>query len=324
MGDRSYAFHYDQLMDMDLKTVPWARRLKLRHLETFLVLEDAGSITAAAERMHMTQPAVSHWLADIEGVIGSPLFVRGRKLKLTPAGEILRRHAERMLGDVHRVDAELQAVRSGLVGRLKVGCIHSAALALVPQAIIALQKTHPRVVVGVEEGTMVDLLDRLDKREFDLLVGTIDVRAHQYGFLTEVLMEDVVRIVCRADHPLARKRKPTWKEAAEYSWVLPPKESLSRVRVEEAFAQQRVALPNPCVETASVASIQAHLRETDCLAPLTGLVADFYTSMKLLSRVSLTPVSRFAELGMIWSDPSPNVLLSELVVSLRGHSRGSS
>jgi DNA-binding transcriptional LysR family regulator len=310
-------------MDLDLKTVPWARRLKLRHLETFLVLESAGSITAAAERMHMTQPAVSHWLADMEEVIGSPLFVRGRKLKLTPAGEVLRRHAERMLGDVQRVDDELKAVRSGLLGRLKIGCIHSAALALVPPAITALQEKHPKVVVRVEEGTMTDLLDRMAKREFDLLVGTIDVRAHQYGFLTEVLMEDVVRIVCRADHPLARKRKPTWQEAADYPWVLPPAESLSRVRVEEAFAQQRVALPKPCVETASVAAIQTHLRGTDCLAPLTGLVADFYTSLKLLSRVSLTPVSRFAELGMIWSDPSPNMLLSELVAALRKHSRKS-
>ncbi|HYF16511.1 MAG TPA: LysR family transcriptional regulator [Ramlibacter sp.] len=308
-------------MDLDLRTVPWARRLKLRHLETFLVLESAGSITAAAERMHMTQPAVSHWLADIEEVIGSSLFVRGRRLELTPAGEILRRHAQRMLGDVQRVDDELKAVRSGLFGRLKVGCIHSAALTLVPDAITALQEKHPKVVVRVEEGTMVDLLDRLGQREFDLVVGTIDVRAHQYGFLTEVLMEDVVRIVCRPGHPLARKRKPTWQEAAGYPWVLPPAESLSRVRVEEAFARQRVALPLPCVETASVAAIQTHLRGTNGLAPLTGLVADFYTSLKLLARVPLAPVSPFAELGMIWADTTPNVLLAELVASLRKNAR---
>ena len=308
-------------MDPDLKRVPWARRLKLRHLETFLMLESAGSITAAAERMHMTQPAVSHWLADVEELIGSPLFVRGRKLKLTAAGEILRRHAERMLGDVQRVDEELKAVRSGLVGRLQIGCIHSAALAMVPRAIAALQERHPHIVVHVEEGTMVGLLDRLGKREFDLVVGTIDLRAHQQGFATEVLMEDVVRIVCRPEHPLARKRKPTWQEAATYPWVLPPANSLSRVRVEEAFAAQRVALPRPRVETVSAAAIQAHLRETDCLAPLSGLVADFQTSLGLLSRVALTPVSRFAELGMVWSEASPNVLLPEFAASLRKHSK---
>ena len=269
----------------------------------------------------MTQPAVSHWLADIEEVIGSPLFVRGRKLKLTPAGEILRRHAERMLGDVQQVDEELKALRSGLAGRLQIGCIHSAALTMVPRAIADLQERHPNIVVHVEEGTMVDLLDRLGKRAFDLVVGTIDVRAHQYGFTTEVLMEDVVRIVCRPEHPLARKRKPTWQEAAAYPWVLPPANSLSRVRVEEAFAQQRVALPRPRVETVSVAAIQAHLRETDCLAPLSGLVADFHTSLKLLSRVSLTPVSRFAELGMVWSQASSNGLLCEFLASLRKHPR---
>lgn len=309
-------------MESDLKSIPWARRLKLRHLETFLVLESAGSITAAAERMHMTQPAVSHWLADIEDVMGSPLFVRGRKLKLTAAGDILRRHAERMLGDVQRVDEELKAVRSGLVGRLQVGCIHSAALAMVPGAIAALQERHPNTVIQVAEGAMVDLLDRLGKREFDLVVGTIDLRAHQYGFATEILMADVVRIVCRADHPLARKRKPTWVDAANYPWVLPPPSSLSRVRVEEAFSEQRLALPQPRVETLSVAAIQAHLRATDCLAPLSGQVADFYTSLGLLSRVALTPVSRFADIGMIWAEGSSNPLLTEFIASLKKQMKG--
>lgn len=304
-------------MDLDLKRVAWARRLKLRHLEVFLTLRSAGSMTAAAERMHMTQPAVSHWLADIEEVIGSPLFTRGRKLKLTPAGEILSRHAERMLGDVQRVDGELKAVQSGLVGRLQVGCIHSAALAMVPGAIAALQNKHPKVVVDVEEGTMVGLLDRLAKREFDLVVGTIDVRALQHGFKTEVLIEDVVQIMCRPGHPLARKRKPTWKEAAAFPWVLPPPESLSRVRVEESFARQGVALPRPQVETVSVVAIQAYLRQTDCLAPLSGLVADHYTSLKLLSCVSLRPVSRFAEIGVIWSDDDANVIFGEMYSALR-------
>lgn len=304
-------------MDQDLKGIPWARRLKLRHLETFLVLESAGSITVAAERMHMTQPAVSHWLADVEEMIGVPLFIRGRKLKLTIAGDILRRHAERMLGDVRRVDEELKAVRSGLVGRLQVGCIHSAALAMAPRAIAALQRKHPNIVVNVEEDAMDGLLDGLAKRRLDLVIGAVDVRAHQHGFSTEILMEDVVRIVCRADHPLARTRKPTWEEAGRYSWVLPPTHSLSRVRVEEAFAAAKVPLPRPSVETLSVATIHTHLRETNCLAPMSGLVADFYTSLKLLSRVSLTPVSRFADLGVIWCEGNSNVLLSGFLQTLR-------
>ena len=55
-------------MDASLDDIAWARRLKLRHLEVFMALASVGSVTAAAAAMHMTQPAVSHWLADLEAV----------------------------------------------------------------------------------------------------------------------------------------------------------------------------------------------------------------------------------------------------------------
>lgn len=304
-------------MNQDLNRVSWARRLKLRHLEMFLLLESTGSITVTATRMHTTQPAVSHWLADIEDVVGNPLFVRGRKLELTPAGEILRRHAERILGDVQRVDHELAALRAGLVGRLQVGCVHSAALDLLPRAISALQMQHPGITVDVEENTMAPLLEELNKRRFDLVIGIVDVRAHRYGFATEPLLEDVVRIVCNPDHPLAIKRKPTWEQAAAFPWVLPASPSLTRIRFDEACAEHGMVLPMPRMQTSSVAAIQAHVRATNCLAALSGLVADFYRSLKLLSVVPLEPVIKLGQLGLIWADEDPNPLLSELVTALR-------
>ena len=106
---------------MNILDIPWARRLKLRHLEVFLAVHETGSLTAAAARLHMTQPALSHWLSDLEGVLGRPLFIRDRRLTLTREGEVLRMHAVRMLGDVYRTDEELKAVQSGLRGRLHVG-----------------------------------------------------------------------------------------------------------------------------------------------------------------------------------------------------------
>jgi DNA-binding transcriptional LysR family regulator len=92
--------------------------------------------------------------------------------------------------------------------------------------------------------------------------------------------------------------------------------------MEEAFSEQRLVLPRPRVETVSVAAIQAHLRMTDCLAPLTGQVAEFYTSLGLLSRVALTPVSRFADLGMIWAESSSNPLLCEFTGALKKQAKG--
>ena len=68
-------------------SIAWARRLRVRHLESFLILHDAGTLSAAATRLHMTQSAVSHWLSEIEDLAGVRLAVRGRRLQLTPAGE---------------------------------------------------------------------------------------------------------------------------------------------------------------------------------------------------------------------------------------------
>ena len=64
-------------------------------VETFLAVRRHMNFTKAARELNITQPAVSHWLADIEDLVGAPLFVRGRQLKTTPAGEVLRRQRER-------------------------------------------------------------------------------------------------------------------------------------------------------------------------------------------------------------------------------------
>lgn len=130
-------------MDWNLDHIAWARRLKLRHLEIFLTLASAGSVTAAARLMHMTQPAVSHWLSDIEDLVGTPLFLRNRGLRLTEAGEVLARHARRMLGDLRRTSEEIESVKSGIAGRLHVGTVLSASPVLLPRAIAALQREFP-------------------------------------------------------------------------------------------------------------------------------------------------------------------------------------
>jgi len=309
-------------MTLLLKDIPWARRLKLRHLEMFMVLDESGGITAAAEQLHMTQPAVSHWLADVEDVVGTPLFVRGRRLKLTAAGEVLRRHAQRMLGDVRRTSEELEAVRSGLAGRLHVGSILSAAPVLLPKAIARLQRDHPNVFVHVAEATFEVLLERLARRELDLIIGPLDVRSHKSGFLSEVLMDDTIQVVSRPDHPFARKRKPSWDEASTLPWIMPPHGTLMRTRLEDAFADQKVATPAPRIETASVIALQMLLRETDCLTVLSGSVAALYRSLNLVSTIRLTPQISFAKVGMLWAGDGNSAILSHLLDALRAEALG--
>lgn len=310
--------HYHLVMLPLLNDITWARRLKLRHLEVLLVLCEARSITGAARELHMTQPAVSHWLTDIEELMGTPLFLRGRQLKTTPAGEVLKRHAERMLGDVRRTSQDLSAVREGLAGTLRVGSIISAASSLIPETIGRLQEEFPNLHVHVHiEGTFEGLLERLRKKELDLIIGPLDIRAQKSGFQSELLISDTVAIVISPGHALARKRKPTWQEAAQLPWIMPPAGSIMRQRVEAAFVKAKVEVPPARVETASHVLVQMMLQRGVYLSALAGSVAPIYAGFGLMDVVKLSPVEVFGDIGMLWDEQDVEPKLLKLISTLR-------
>src|SRR5665213_433517 len=94
----------------------WMRRLKIRHLEVFMSLVQTGSQSATAALLHVTQPALSKWLRELEQNVGCPLFERGRPLKLTVYGHVVLRYSQRVLGDSLRTANELESLRAGSSG----------------------------------------------------------------------------------------------------------------------------------------------------------------------------------------------------------------
>jgi DNA-binding transcriptional LysR family regulator len=302
-----------------LQSIPWARRLKLRHLEVFLALYETGSITAAAAELHMTQPAMSHWLADVEALVGCPLFLRKRRLEPTPAGEVLRMHAERMLGDVQRVHAELDAVQSGLQGRLQVGT--TVPPVLLPRAIARLQEKMPGVYVAVVESPLAELLERLAKREIDAVIGALTAQVFREGFTTEVLMRDVVQVVAREDHPFLAAPSPAWQETCDYPWIMPPAGSVMRGRLDEAFAEQGLTPPRPSVEASSSIRVQLLLTGgRDYLSVLTGSEVQLFRGLGRIRGVTLDPPITFPDIGVIWLPNGASPLVSHLLAALHAES----
>jgi DNA-binding transcriptional LysR family regulator len=127
----------------DAAAAQWTRRIRLRHLEVLLTIARHGSLTAAAAALDITQPAVSQWLADIEAAAGARLFERGRRLRPTPFAAPILAHAERVLQDARRTLAEVQAIRSGGSGRVRIGAMPVATAALVPARCCACASTRP-------------------------------------------------------------------------------------------------------------------------------------------------------------------------------------
>ena len=302
-----------------LETIPWARRLKIRHLEVFLALHEAGSLTAAAGQLHMTQPALSHWLADMEDVVGRPLFTRGRRLALTQEGEVLRSHAARMLGDVQRTHADLQAVCSGLQGRLHVGT--GLPRVLLPKTIARLQQDKPGIFVSVIEASLPDLLDRLSKREIDFIIGSLSAQALKSGFATESLLADSVQVVARRGHAVLSRKRPRWGDMNRYPWILPPAGSVMRDAFDQAFAMQKQQAPIPCVEAGSSIRVQLLLEEQNYLSILSASEVQLYRPLGVIESVPLSPEIAFPDIGVIWERDRESALMSHFLDALRAESR---
>ncbi|MFE2549940.1 LysR family transcriptional regulator [Streptomyces sp. NPDC059355] len=152
--------------------------LDVRRLRLLRELARRGTIAAVAEALAFSPSAVSQQLAVLEREAGLPLLERtGRRVRLTPAGQNLVRHAEAVLERLEQADADLAEARSGLAGGLRVGAFPTAIRAIVPAALVALARRHPGLEPMVSETDPAEVAHAL--RAGDLDVALI----HEYDFV---------------------------------------------------------------------------------------------------------------------------------------------
>jgi DNA-binding transcriptional LysR family regulator len=310
----------EKLVIQPAQPISWGRRLKVHHLEILLVLAGSATLTGAAQRMHMTQSAMSHWLKDLEDLIGAPLFIRGRKLALTPAGEVLHRHALRILGDVRRTQADLASVVAGAVGHLRVGTVHSGQASLLPGAIAAFQRQADGVSIRTAEGTLRDLFEGLERRDLDLVIVPIDNRLYRPDLRHEVLLEDTMEVVVGPAHPLADRSDVGWEALQAYPWIVPPVGTLMHHRLGSALVGAGVSIL-PRVESGSIVTVQALLRSTDCVSVLAGLMARHLQALGLLRVVAMREPHAFGTIGVVWEAAGASALVEQFIDVLRVQAR---
>jgi DNA-binding transcriptional LysR family regulator len=143
--------------------------LDVTRLRVIDALARLGSVTAAAKELHYTQPTVSHHLARLEAETGAQLLQRsGRRIRLTPAGQLLAARAAEIIGRIDAADAELSAHVGLSAGRLRLASFSSVIGSLIPRAVAALTGKHP--------GLQIDLTDTQPPEALGLLrTGRIDV-----------------------------------------------------------------------------------------------------------------------------------------------------
>lgn len=212
--------------------------MQLSDLETLAAAVEEGSLTAAAHRLFISQPAVSVRLQRLEAEVGEPLLRRsGRGVRPTAAGDILYRRAKGLLDEVKRMEAELGG-RGPLQGRLSIGATDLVAIYHMPSVLRRFRRKHPNLELNVRvEGTAA-LVRLLEGGEIELALGTLPVATQRLQ--TEALYRDQLVILAHPDHRLASGRRWGPADLAGETWIGHKQDSVTRQLLDGFFAAHSV------------------------------------------------------------------------------------
>lgn len=212
-------------------------RLKLRHLRCFLAIFRSGSISAAADVLALSQPAVTKTLKELESILGSRLIERGRGTsKLTIQGEVFMPRAAACLKELDRAVESVMTADSKMEWHIHVGSMPSVEASLVPAAIRIVQQDVPAAVVRISTGPLKYLSTMLLDDEIDLVVGHMPALDQMVGLTFEHLYVEPFLFVVRSDHPLAQAKPCDVGTLREFDMILPENSPSDNAHVARLLA----------------------------------------------------------------------------------------
>lgn len=248
-----------------------ARLVNARLLFALIAVAETGSEGRAAERLALSQPAVSQALRDIEHLAGTQLVERtSRGVHLTESGELLLRRVKLALTELRVAEEEVASIQGLLRGHVTIASLPFSSVELVPQAVTRFLEKNPELKVTIVDGTYDSLMHQLRSADVDMIVGTL--RASVFGDIEqEALLEDTLSVVCRAGHPFASMTHIALQDVVRAPWVVPLLDTVTRSSFEEAFRTENIAMPPIRLEVHNPMVVRSILLKSDHLALLSPL-----------------------------------------------------
>jgi LysR family transcriptional regulator, low CO2-responsive transcriptional regulator len=211
--------------------------MEIRQLKAFMAIADARTFTAAAQRIHYTQAALSMQIKQLEREVGVPLFTRmPRRVVLTEAGERLLSRAQHILREHDAALAELAELAGAKHGRLRLGSASGMVSAdSLPAILKKLRKAHPHAEVSVTSGTSEELVKKILAGETDAAFISLPVQARNVE--TELLSQDQLVAIASPRHRLASQRVVSAFALAGEKLILGERGGNTRRLIDEFFAE---------------------------------------------------------------------------------------
>jgi len=287
---------------MDASNPNWflKARLKTRQLLLLIALDDYRNIHRAAEELHMTQPAASKQIKDLEEMLEVKLFERlPRGMAPTIYGETMIRHARMALTSLALAHDDILTLKAGLSGQVEVGAIMAPAMALLPRAVARVKEAAPLLRIGVQLETSNVLLDKLQHGTLDFMIGRIFDTIDTSGLIYEELTEEPACAVVRPGHPLLDNPALRLQDIAALPWILPPHGSILRYRFDMMFRRAGLEPPVNVVDTTAMLVVTALLQQTDSLHVMPSEVAQYYASLNVMRILPIELPCKMDAFGII-------------------------
>jgi DNA-binding transcriptional LysR family regulator len=211
------------------------------HLTTFAAVARHGSLTRAAEELHLSQPAVTQHIAALEHTLGCRLLTRhGRGVRLTPEGERLLVFHHRVEGSLADLRREIDDMQTGALGHLSVGAGLTICIFVLPALLAEYRTHHPGIELHVRSGRTQQVLEMVVDEQVDLGLVTSPVRHRAVE--TIPLYHDRMVVVARPDHPLADGGPLDATSLASQRLILFERGSGFRTYLQEVFEGKGVLL----------------------------------------------------------------------------------
>ena len=216
-----------------------------QNLKAFITVAEVGSFSEAADRLYLTQSAISKRIALLEQQIGKRLFDRiARQVSLTEAGNELLPRARRILQEYENALQAINDLSGEASGTLRLAISHHLGLHRLPPVLKQFAQQYPNVTLDIEFMDSEKAYEQVLHGDSEVAVITLALEAH-HNINSKVIWNDPLRFICAQDHPLAQIKQPKLKDLANYPIILPGINTYTGQIIQNLFQQEGIPLKAP-------------------------------------------------------------------------------
>lgn len=297
-------------------------RLRLKHMQLLVAIEDHGSLHKAAKAISISQPGATKVLQEIEVSIGMPLFERTSKgIVANEAGRCVTRYSRLICNDIAHMREEITGLIEGTGGHIAVGAV-MGAMPLLTKAVHELRKEQPSLSIEIFEDNSGNLMNQLAQGRLDLALCR-PAMGHKLSATDSLpLSDEPIAVVTHIQHPLARIKGLNFSKLASYPWIFYTATMPMRHAIERELQQSGLEPIQPSLETSSaVATIMLLQQDPSLAAALPEDVARFFAQNQLVALLDIDITPSMSACDIVKRQgaqltPAAHLLISQLYLNI--------